>query len=229
MSLTHEDYENTLTKFIHEIGRLNNNGLSVLLYGSMARGDIIPGHSDLDFWVFLKKEALQNPARFREAYRAMVDAANVLADSGLPVIHAFCYYGESELLLLPQALVPNLRNEQSSRIVWGKDIRTQMGSTSASRTFYQTSYFVEMREQMFLPLAAYLGKPLSEKDCRHIVGSLKYVKYVPEAACAALDLWPGELAAGQRLAEALPKLDMRIVAEVEAFRTGPNPTAVPVP
>lgn len=228
MSLTRDDYENALADFIQHIGRLDENGVSALLYGSMARGDIIPGHSDLDFWVFLKKEAFQDLERFRHAYDVMVAAGKTLVAGGLPVIHAFCYYGEHELALLPQALVPNLQSERSSRVVWGQDVRTQMDSTPASRMLYQTSYFVEMREQVFLPLTSLLVKrSLTQSDLQRIVGSLKYIKYVPEAACAALDLWPGEIDAVALLAAQFPQINIALVAEVEAFRTGSNPTADP--
>ena len=50
MKLTPADYEQALDNFVQTIGGLRENGRSVLLYGSMARGEVIPGHSDLDFW-----------------------------------------------------------------------------------------------------------------------------------------------------------------------------------
>ncbi|MFQ5421244.1 MAG: NAD-binding protein, partial [Anaerolineae bacterium] len=87
---------------------------------------------------------------------------------------------------------------------------------------------VEMREQVFLPLTSLLVKrSLTQSDLQRIVGSLKYIKYVPEAACAALDLWPGEIDAVALLAAQFPQINIALVAEVEAFRTGSNPTADP--
>ena len=219
------DYEQALDNFVQTIGGLRENGRSVLLYGSMARGEVIPGHSDLDFWVILAKDVFRDRTRFQQAFAVMLGACQELAASGLPVIHAFCYYSEDEIDWLPAALVPNLRSPRSSRIVSGEDVRAQMGSTAASRHLYRTSYFFEMRHHIFLPLAPYLKKEaLAEKEARHILGSLKYIKYLPEAACAALDLWPGEIDAIARLGQEL-NIDVGIVACVEALRTQDNPLA----
>ena len=213
------DYEQALANFVHTIGRLRQNGRTILLYGSMARGEVIPGHSDLDFWVILAQEVFGDRARFHQAFDVMLGACRELAASGLPVIHAFCYYGEDEIDWLPAALVPNLRSSRSSRILIGDDVRPQMGSTAASRHLYRTSYFFEMRRHIFLPLAPYLKKgALTEKEARQILAGLKYVKYVPEAACAALDLWPGEIDAVPRLGQEL-NVDVGIVARVQALRT----------
>ncbi|MCP5095967.1 MAG: nucleotidyltransferase domain-containing protein [Chloroflexi bacterium] len=225
--LTVKAYEEALDAFTNTISGLDENGRSVLLYGSMARKEIIPGHSDLDFWVFLQQDAFADRDRFSQAFGTMVAAGKQLLHSGLPVIHAFCYYNEDELDWLPKALVPNLQNEKSSRIIWGDDVRAQMSSTPASREFYRTAYFQEMRRQVFLPMIPFIFQDeLNEKLCQMIVGGLKYVKYIPEAACAAFDEWPGEIAAVSRLGELLPHLDMELVRRVELFRTGTAPTAV---
>lgn len=218
-------YEQALDNFVQTIGRLHENGRCVLLYGSMARGEVIPGHSDLDFWVILAGDVFREKTRFQQAFDVMVSACRELAASGLPVIHAFCYYGEDEIAWLPAALVPNLQSPRSSRIVFGDDVRAHMGSTAASHHLYRTSYFFEMRRHLFLPLTPYLRKGvLTEREVRHILGSLKYVKYLPEAACAALDLWPGEIDAIPRLAQELD-VDVGVVARVEALRTRENPLA----
>ena len=134
-------------------------------------------------------------------------------------------HGRFHLGWLPAALVPNLQSPRSSRVVVGQDVRAEMSSTAASHHLYHTSYFFEMRRQLFLPLAPYLQKQaLTEKEARYVLGSLKYIKYVPEAACAALDLWPGEIDAVPRLGQELD-IDMGIVARVEALRTQESPLA----
>ena len=228
MTPTIQDYENTLAAFTAAISRLGEDGLTAFLYGSMARGDIVPGHSDLDFWVFLREATMTDEARFYQALEVMVDGAKLLANSGLPVIHAFCYYGEDEAGFLPAALIPNLQTDQSSRVVWGEDIRSQLGATAVSRKAYRSAYFVEMRQHIFHPLTPFIHKPdLTPKECEIIVGALKYVKYLAEAACAALDLWPSEQEAIPALAQALPQVDISIIDHVETFRVGPHPTADP--
>ncbi|WP_420643758.1 nucleotidyltransferase domain-containing protein [Candidatus Leptofilum sp.] len=223
MNLTTSDYERAFEQFVETIHDLGENGRSVLLYGSMARNEIIPGHSDLDFWVILAKDVFEDKKQFRQAFEVMVKAGQELAASGLPVIHAFCFYGEDELAWLPKALVPNLQSARSSKIVFGEDVRPQMNSTAASHHLYHSSYFFVMRRQVFLPLTPLLKKEtLTQKEAKMILGSLKYVKYIPEAACAALDLWPGEIDAVPQLGEAL-NLDMSIVDHIAALRTQENP------
>jgi len=225
MKLTTADYEHAFDNFVETIHDLGGNGRSVLLYGSMARGEVIPGHSDLDFWAILAQEVFQDRDRFRQAFNVMIKAAKELAASGLPVIHAFCFYAEDELDWLPAALVPNLKSPRSSRIVFGDDVRPQMSSTNASHHLYHSSYFFEMRRNVFLPLTPLLQKEtLTPKEAQYVLGSLKYVKYIPEAACAALDLWPGEINAVPELGQALG-LDMEIVARIGALRLEENPLA----
>ena len=223
MSHIPPEYQTAFDHFVTSISRLQENGRSVLLYGSMARGDVIPGHSDIDFWVILADGVLRDQDRFHHAFEVMLTAGRELVASGLPIIHAFCYYGADEIEWLPAALVPNLCSPRSSRIVFGEDVRPQMKSTAASHQLYQTSYFFEMRRQMFLPLTPYLKREtLADKEAQHILASLKYIKYIPEAACAALDLWPGELDAVALLGQELA-IDMAVVQRVEAWRTGGNP------
>ena len=82
-----------------------------------------------------------------------------------------------------------------------------------------------MRRNVFLPLTPLLQKEtLTPKEAQYVLGSLKYVKYIPEAACAALDLWPGEINAVPELGRALG-LDMEIVARIGALRLEENPLA----
>lgn len=230
MTPTITDYKNTLAAFNKEIGQLNENGLSVFLYGSMARDNIVPGHSDLDFWVFLREQAMVDEACFYEALDVMVDAAKVLKNSGLPTIHAFCYYGEDEIGLLPAALIPNLQTDGSSQVTWGEDIRGRLSASIESRAAYRAAYFLEMRQHIFHPLTPLMHKStLEEKERQWIVGALKYVKYLAEAACAALDLWPGERDAIPVLARELPTIDIGVIERIETFRTGANPTAASAP
>ncbi len=145
MTLTIARYEETLAEFSHFMAQDERSLRSVMLYGSMARGEVVPGHSDLDFWVFVRHESFADESRFSELLRRLTQAAQILADSGLPVIHAFCYYSDDELDWLPQALVPNLANDASSRVIVGDEIRAELSSTTASRALYRQSYFGEMR------------------------------------------------------------------------------------
>ena len=215
MSLTIAQYEQTLKTYTAFMAQHEDTLRSVMLYGSMARGEVVPGHSDLDFWVFAKAANFADEATFSKLLTTLTEAAQILADSGLPVIHAFCYYADDELDWMPRALVPNLGNPASARTIVGDDIVGDLTSTPASRDAYRYSYFGEMRRQMFQPLAAFLGRTeFHEKEAKAIFAALKYVKYIPEAACAALDRWPGEQASLAILRQEMPEIDFSVADEL---------------
>ncbi len=211
-------YKEAVSKFTTVIADVPQVA-SVYLYGSMARGEIIPGKSDVDFWVFVKDDAFESKEAFTELMAGLVQAGESLAQSGIPDFHAFCYYAVSEANWLPACLVPNLKSDASSKLMLGSDIRPSMNSTKASRYAHKTSYFATMRQLIFLPLTPYLKMDIfNEKMTQHILGALKYVKYVAEAACAALSVYPGELAAIDKLGELLPEVETAVIKEIESFR-----------
>lgn len=210
-------YKETLAQFVQTMNIPQVK--SCYLYGSMARDDIKPGQSDIDFWVFLDDSVFADKTAFRDAFLTMAQAAKDLQRSGLPIVHAFCYYAFQEVGWLPAALIPNLRSEMSSKLVLGDDLRTQMACTQASLYTHKTSYFAEMRQKMFHPLTPYLAKEIySEHEVAHILGALKYVKYLAEAACAALLLYPGEIEAIPTLGNTFPDLDIHVIAKIEQYR-----------
>jgi predicted nucleotidyltransferase len=212
------EYKNALANFTAAIEEAPDVA-AVYLYGSMAREEIVPGQSDIDFWVFVRDEAFADEAAFSKMLNGLAQAGACLAESNIPDFHAFCYYALSEANWLPAALVPNLQSDASSRLILGDDIRPRMSSSEASRYAHKTSYFADMRQHMFLPLTPYLQPVvLDEKAARQILGALKYVKYVAEAACAALAVYPGELEAINKLKELLPQVDTAVIKEIESFR-----------
>ena len=66
---------------------------------------------------------------------------------------------------------------------------------------------------------------LSETARWSIFGGLQYIKYLPEAVCAALDLWPGEHGAIAVLTKLWPDEDWDIVARVKSFCAQHGPMA----
>ena len=218
MTLTLEDYERAINGFAERVGRIGDDLLAVFLFGSMARDEAIAGYSDLDFWIFLKTAVFTNESAFKQALHTIITAHQYLADEGIPVSNAGCYYSQDKLDSLPAMLTPNLRSSRASRLVWGQDIRGQMKTNPVSRHLHRATTFYEMRQQLYHPLTPYLKhQSLSEKERWHIFTGLQSIKYVPEAACAALDLWPGEHDAITTLTKALPEVDMGIVKRIKLF------------
>jgi hypothetical protein len=83
-----------------------------------------------------------------------------------------------------------------------------------------------MRRIFYHPLAQYLEHPIPNEAARWaIFAGLQYIKYLPEAVCAALDLWPGEHGATAALTALWPDEDWTIVARVKAFCAQYGPMA----
>ncbi|MEJ2746314.1 MAG: nucleotidyltransferase domain-containing protein [Anaerolineae bacterium] len=218
MKPTLDDYARAIDGFAERVGRLDDDVLAVFLFGSMARGEAIAGYSDLDFWIFLKTAVFTNESAFKQALHTIIAAHQYLADQGIPVSNAGCYYSQDKIKSLPATLTPNLQSTRASRLVWGQDIRQQMKTNPVSRYLHRAATFYEMRQQLYHPLTPYLKrKSLSEKERWHIFTGLQTIKYVPEAACAALDLWPGEHDAIATLSKALPDVDMGTVKRIKLF------------
>jgi predicted nucleotidyltransferase len=218
MKPTLVDYEQAIEGFAARIDDLGDDVVAVFLFGSMARGEAIAGYSDLDFWLFLETAVFADESAFKKVLQTIITAHQYLADNGIPISNAGCYYSQDKIESLPAMLAPNLRSERASRLVLGQDIRPQMNAAPISRQLHRGATFFEMRRQLYHPLAVYLQRQsLEEKERWHIFSSLQMIKYVPEAACAALDLWPGEHDALAALSAALPDVDLSIVKRVKAF------------
>ncbi|MCP4425831.1 MAG: nucleotidyltransferase domain-containing protein [Chloroflexi bacterium] len=226
MKPTLADYEKAIDGFAERVGSLGDDALAVYLFGSMARDEAIAGYSDLDFWIFLKTAVFANESAFKQALKTIIAAHQHLAESGIPVSNAGCYYSQDRVESLPAMLTPNLRSERASRLVFGQDIREQMKTAPFSRHLHRASTFFEMRHQLYHPLTSYLKRQsLNEKERWQLFTGLQYIKYVPEAACAALDLWPGEHGSATALTAALPDVDLGIVGRVKSFCAQEGPMA----
>ncbi len=219
------DYKKAAAEFVATI-KTSPDVAAVYLYGSLARGKIVPGLSDIDFWVFIKDEAFFSKDAFIKMMGTLIHAGECLANKGLPDYHAFCYYQLAEANRLPAGLVPNLQSDASSRLMFGDDIRKQMASSEASFFAHKMSYFADIRRHVFLPLTPYLQmetEAIDEKAESYILGGLKYVKFTAEAGCAALSVYPGELAAIDKLKDLLPEVETAVIREIESFRINYKP------
>lgn len=224
--LTLADYEQAIEAFADQLAELEDDVLSVFLFGSMARGEAVAGYSDLDFWIFLQTAVFQDEIRFKTALQTIIDAHHQLAGRGIPVSNAGCYASQSNLEGLPAMLLPNLQSDSASRVVLGQNIRAQMKTTPGSRYLNGVSTFFEMRRLFYHPLAQYLDQSsLSQAARWSIFTGLQYIKYVPEAVCAALDAWPGEHGALALLVERWPDEDWSLVARVKSFCAQHGPVA----
>jgi predicted nucleotidyltransferase len=220
MTITIETYQNALDDFLRDLGPIRDDVVSVFLFGSMARGEVRPGHSDImDALVFLRLEVFEERERFLRCLEIMVEISADLARRGL-LYHPFNYWVEPASM--SAMFLPPFRSEQSSKIVLGEDIRPLTGSTPESFSFARQAFFEARRRA--LPMAYFLGKPeLTEEDCQYICGALINArKYFPMFACMAFDIWVGESEIFDELKNALPGVDMSAFDEIKAVRDYPE-------
>lgn len=223
---TLDSYAHARDVFVAQMAPLEEDVVALYLFGSFARGEAIAGYSDLDFCLFLNEALFDEYERFEVAMHTLMNAMTAVQGFNIPLYNFCAYHSSASLQHLPPMLVSNLTQPGNSQLLLGRDVRDQMASTAASRELTQKSTFYELRRQLYLPLLALLKKEsLSNGEKMMAFGALQYIKYVPEAACAALGLWPGEAAARHTLQERFPQLDLTPVETVKRFCTTQGLTA----
>jgi len=78
---TEENYRNFMDKFVDGLERLEENGLSLMIYGSYVRGDYVPGRSDIDAVLIFPQEVVIPKDSLQKASAALQEA---LKDDKIP-------------------------------------------------------------------------------------------------------------------------------------------------
>lgn len=212
--ITVEDYEAALDAFLADMQNLGSDLLSVLLYGSLARGDIRPGRSDImDAYVYLRRDVFESREKFIKALEIMTDASIRLSRTGLPY-HPFHYFSEDELNSLPAVYGPTWkRNERT--VLAGEDVRSKIGSTPATVSVARVSFF-NTRRTMGYFLSQYLKKEFKAGECEKVAKSLGSLrKHLLPMACAVLDIWTVSSESISELQSALPGLDVSVLEKID--------------
>lgn len=224
MNATVKDYQLVLDRFLEDVRSIGDNVTSLILFGSVARGDVLPGLSDMmDAYVFLRHEVFEDKARFFEALEVLSKAFDRIAEKAPGPFHPFFYWGEKD----PVPAAFNCEITKVSKVLLGDDIRNRIESTAASRLTARTAFF-EMR-RLGSPLMVYLHKKeLTAEDCETIFKLLVTIKRdMPISACMTLNIWVGQPEAVRELEKALPGLDTKVVERIAALQRQPQPTDNP--
>lgn len=219
--VTVEDYRRSLEIFLSGIDKVREDIASVLLFGSMVRGDIKPGSSDImDAAIFLKQEVFEDQERFTNVLEKMVELCQQLSQLGLP-FDPFIYWHEADPI--PTVLLQDWSSNLSSRVICGEDTRPAMRDSESSKRVAKASFFETRRSGH--PMAEYLEKEfLCKDDMKKIIDFLiSSKKRIPRKACLALDIWfdAVEIECIKGLATALQDLDIGIFEKIENLRTCP--------
>jgi predicted nucleotidyltransferase len=225
MTATARDYDLVLDGLLEDVERMADAVSSVVLFGSMARGDVLPGHSDMmDVYIFLKPELFNDKERFLSALEVMAEACEKIADRSPGPFHPFFYWNELD----PVPATFNLDLAVHSKVVFGKDIRSKIKTNAASRKVAQTAFF-EMR-RLGSPLMVYLQKnDLTEQERQAIFNLLMAIKRdLPMLALMVIDIWVVQKESIEALKNAFPDINTDVLNRIvklqhdEASRQDPE-------
>jgi hypothetical protein len=223
MSATIEEYRRAIEAFRVDLERIGDDLESLYLYGSVARGDIVPGRSDLgDAYVFLRQQAIDDRESFLAAFDRMVEACRNLARWGIPS-HGFHYFGVEETHYLHAAFLPVLRSPNESRRISGEDL----GARTAEPVPVENG-MLDPFLFWLVPMARLLAldEPTRE-ECRGFADWMDGIrKFFPPWACAAAGAPSAGGEALRALARLFPEVDLSPFDDLAALRTrGGEPPA----
>lgn len=221
MTPTLEDYWRAIDSFVTEMGQLGDDLRGILLWGSLARGDALPGKSDLLDALVVVRGLAEEPAHFDRVVQQILIACAPLAESGLPFSHPPILYQEEELGDFDAAFGPTLVSPDSSRLLLGEDLRPLVHWSEEGQVVARCAFFALKRR--FLDRLSVFLPPLrlSEQHQSLLFDRLvDLYKVLPARACAALGRPAGQRHALAILRQALPDLDFSLFDEVAALRKG---------
>jgi hypothetical protein len=204
-----DEYAKCIEEFLLTCRQLDAEIISILLYGSVARGDIRVGHSDvLDATIVFQDRVLDNQTTFYRALDLMVLACHQLSATGLP-FHPFHYFTLEEachsywsLYLRPWG------SNSSSLVLHGSDIRPLFRSIEENDWFNRGAIFAECYriENAARFLVTDLTHLINRTGALQVVK--QFLKTMPHLACVACDLDVDPAKAISALKVIVPDLDL---------------------
>lgn len=221
MNYTLKHYERAVDRFVDDMRPLGQDLMSALLFGSIARGDVRPGKSDLlDACLVLRSEVCHDRTRFMNALQVFANAVKHLRETGLPT-HPFFYWYEYELDRSPAMWLSLWGSDETSKVLSGEDVRPRLKGREESKMVARTSVF-HMR-QIAHRLGRYMyQESLSEEDCDEIIEQLANLKkFFPILACLACDNWITETHGAEEIGKTLPGIATDVLPRIMSFRDHP--------
>jgi hypothetical protein len=221
MTPTVDDYWRAVDAFVSDMDRCGKELRSVILWGSMARNEVVPGKSDLlDAVVVSSPGVLGDRERFERVAREILASCEAMAATGLPFVHPPDLYGEEELGDMDDLYRSSLVSPSSSRVLLGDDLRTAMLGGPGAETVGSCAFFALQRRFMQPLLLFLLPLKLSETEQDTLLHRLAHLrKSFPILACAALGRPANQKDALAELRQALPEIDFSVFDEIAAVRS----------
>lgn len=208
MAATVRDYDVVLDGLLEDVRRMSDVVSSVVLFGSMARGDVLPGHSDMmDVYIFLKPDTFDEKIRFLSSLEVMAEACEKIANASPGPFHPFFYWKEGD----PVPATFHLDLAVHSKVIYGQDKRAGIETTPSSISVARAAFF-EMR-RLGSPLMTYLKKDdLTEQDRQALFNLLMAIKRdLPMLALMVVNIWVVQKESIQALTNAFPDINVEVL------------------
>ncbi len=215
MNFTVEDYDRALEGFIDDVRAIEDNAESLLLFGSMARGEVNPGQSDImDAYIVLRPEVFEDKERFLASLEVMLRSCEKLSSTGIP-FHPFAYIGTDEVEYLPARAFSLFPFEPMAKAVWGTNVLSRITDTPTNHLLNRTRFF-EGRRVVHFQLARHLyQQTFTKQEWQAMIPVLLGVKKNSYMAYMALtNRAPNKLAPIEELEELLPGLDTSVIKRI---------------
>lgn len=211
-------YVACIDSFKKSCASLGDDVVSLLLYGSLARGDVTPGRSDiLDAVVVLRSEVLEDEQRFYDALKVMLDANRDLSVSGLP-FHPFHYFTKEEMGRCYSArYIESWQSNRFSQVLAGEDIRAQIRSVDSDLSFTRGCFFGARRT--FQRLWRSRNRPRDDHWKNDVLREItRFVKIIPLLACFACEAPVDASQAIDMIGTLLPEIGAEPFRFLDEFR-----------
>ncbi|HEX3682623.1 MAG TPA: nucleotidyltransferase domain-containing protein [Bryobacteraceae bacterium] len=215
--ITLQHYREALEQFKRTCETLGDRVVSVILFGSLARGEVSPGESDiLDAIVVLPDRVFAGKAEFCQTLGVLVEACKDLASSGLP-FHPFLYYSQSEF----SHRFLSYFSLTHSKVLLGSDVRESTGEADRDGSLNQLAFFGCRRLMQRAARLADLHMTDQTAAQNTVEWFLKTMFTAAAFACGQETFYPESVQLVRRL---LPELNLENLDSVVAFKRSQAPT-----
>lgn len=184
--ITEADYNNEVKLFLEDISELGDDLCSVILYGSLVKGTIRPGLSDLlDAVVVVESGLLSDETSYYRAIDLMIRICSRLSRTEAP-FHPFHYFANDPNGWSAVALyVPAWTSDRYSRVIAGTDVRPLLRTSDSDLLYMRGWYFATYRG--FRRRALFLSAVLDRQEKRpEVIPALQeFTRNHPQFACFA--------------------------------------------
>ena len=206
------DYHRLTDEFIQVISSVGHDVVSVILYGSLVKGTVRPGMSDLiDAVVIFKQSLLACP----EDYYRMLDTATSIcsriSQTGV-TFHPFHYFFLDHSEWSTVALYfPAWTSSRYSKVVAGVDARSLLRTTDRNLEFMRGWYFAAHRSLLRRCFLMMSDLHLPERRRQVVAFARSFVKDLPQFACLACGLLVDRADAMSEMVQFFPDCDVNLL------------------